>query len=103
MKPVANAFGLVLLSIPFVAAQVLATEFARLTTLAKGIVFHAVVLLALGLLYFWGYTNYQEALEKRHWTQAQISMLMLVPLGFLVLLVPGILTRAIMKKRQKTK
>lgn len=100
-EPAANLFGIVLLALPVIGAQLLAVEFARVTSFAGGAV---LLILSLGLLawpYFGGYSGYQEALAMNKWTDAALSIGLLPLKGGALLLIP-LLVSVVMSRRWKS-
>jgi hypothetical protein len=87
-------FGTMLLAAPYLAVGILSTGVVKRTGLIKASLFFVVVVAVLGALYFFGYWGAQQALVKRAWTAAALSVGLLPFMSIPIIIIAVIATRS---------
>ena len=92
--------GTFLLLAPFVAIVGLSVWVARASSGAIAAGFFCLFMLVIGWLYFVGHWESQEAMQRRHWTAAALSMGLLPFMSIPVVLVAAVAGGVIMRMRR---
>lgn len=85
-----SPFASVLLFLPFLGTQVLAVEVAVRSGAKRAVPFFLGVAIAIGWLFYYGYSGAQHALLEQKWTAAALATGMPLILSVLVLIVAGV-------------
>jgi hypothetical protein len=95
-----NPLAALIIALPFVAAELLAVEVARYSSVRVAAVLFGLVVAALGLLYFAGYTSSHQAMLQHKWTAASLSV-GLLPVQSLPILIVAVIASEIIRRRYK--
>ncbi len=75
------------LALPFVLVAAMAWGLAKRTgSRRRGVWFFIISTLALGVNFYWGYSDSQAAAARKEWTGAAINMAIVVPRSLVVLI-----------------
>jgi ABC-type phosphate/phosphonate transport system substrate-binding protein len=95
-----NPLAALIIAVPFIAAELLAVEVARYSNLRVAAVLFGLVTVALGLLYFAGYTSSHEAMLQHKWTEASLAV-GLLPVQSLPILIVALVAGEVIRRRYK--
>ena len=100
--PVADLFGMFMLTWPLIAAELLAVECARITDIRRGMGILFLNLLFMIMIYYAGFSSYQDLLHRERWTDASLSLMFTVLQSFVVLAVSLFAIVLLSRKRPRT-